>query len=414
MSVPSFILNVELPKHGVGEALRPHLIRYLLQGGFSHGDPFLSDRDLVKATGRSRSAIRLAFDQLQEDGWIERRSGAGTFVGPKVETLKSKKLGHIKPEDCVSDDAIAGDVNQKEPGLFPKSVSPLPSSPSQRLLRLAIVTSGIEHIEYNSWWLAPQLRGIDSVSEKYGIAVEFLGDHTTKPRVLSRRFQENRPDVLISSGSPLHHMGVFGEAQRHQIPCLLCVVRTPELDVPNIIDDAENAIADAVQHLYDKGHRRIAYASLMISQCWTFDRYQGYQKGMKQCGLEHDDLTLWLPNDVSKASAATLKAFLDRKKPTAIILSSFWAAANMQWLTGHNGLHVGEDLSVIVYDQHPEVTGWLGGVKPTVIAPPLYEMGKLMAEFARRAVEGQEIPPLSVLPCTLIEGDSVKELTPIV
>ena len=410
MTTPDFILNVELPKHGVSEALRPHLIRYLLQGGFSYGDPFLSDRDLVEATGRSRSAIRLAFDLLQKDGWIERRSGTGTFVGPRIKTVKAAELSHLESADKLPDDKADSFDKEKEREHFEEDGLTPPDSSLHKLLRLAIVTSGIERVGYNSWWLAPQLRGIDSVSEKYGITVEFLGDHTAKPRILSRRFQEHRPDVLVSSGSPLHHMRVFGEAQRYQIPCLLCAVRTPELDIPNIVDDAENAIADAVQYLYTKGHRRIAYVSLMVAQWWTFDRYAGYQKGLERCGLEHDELALWLPKDVNESSAAKLKAFLDQEEPTAVIFSSFWASANMQWLTGHHGLHVGRDLSVVAYDQHPEATGWFGGVKPTVITPPLYEMGKLMGEYARRAVEGQDIPPLSILPCTLIEGDSVKDL----
>ena len=403
MATQEFVLDAELPKHGVSEALRPHLIRYLIQGGFSCGDSFLSDSDVVKATGRSRSAIRLAFEQLQKEGWIERRSGAGTFVGPKVEAIKSNESSHSAPTNEHTD------INESvREGVVTRS-----AHPSQRLLRLAIVASGIGRVSHSGWWLAPQLRGIDSLSEKYGIAVELLGDHTIKPQILSRRFKENRPDVLVSSGSPLSHLGVFGEAQRCQVPCILCSVRTPELNMPNIVDDAENAIVDAVQHLYDRGHRRIAYASLMLPHWWTFDRYEGYKKGMERCGLEHgNDLTLWLPasEKASEASAMQLKAFLDEKEPTAVIFNCSWAAANMQWLTSRDGLNVGEDLSVIVYDQHPEVAGWLGGVKPTVIAPPLYEMGKLIAEFARRAVEGQEIPPLSMLPCSLIEGRSVKNI----
>ena len=355
-----------------------------------------------KATGRSRSTIRVALDKLQEEGWIERRIGAGTFVGPRINTIQS-----IKP-DCsflAKENASDLDANMQDDAMAWKGYS------SQRLLHLAIVASGLERVDYSNWWLAPQLRGIDSVSDEYGIAIELLGDQTIKPQVLSRRFKENRPDVLVSSGSPLNHMMVFGEAQRFRIPCILCAVRTPDLDMPNIVDDAENAISNAVQHLYKRGHRRIAYASVMLPHWWTFDRYKGYKKGLEQCGLEYDnDLTHWAPKEASEELAMQLQAFIDRKEPTAIIFSSSWAAANMQWLTGRDRLHVGEDISVVVYDRHPEVTGWLGGVKPTTIVPPLFEMGKLIAKYARFAVTGQEVPPLSILPCTLTEGDSVKNI----
>ena len=412
MDTQDFVLNVELPKHGVSEALRPHLIRYLLKGGFSYGDPFLTDRDLVEATGRSRSAIRLAFDQLQEEGWIERRIGAGTFVGPKINAIKSNAGKDPGLEDEFADivDQEIQEVFQEYEALQENTASRSVTS-SQRLLRLAIVASGLGRVDYSNWWLAPQLRGIDSVSEKYGIAVELLGDHTIQPQILSRRFREHRPDVLVSSGSPLSHTMVFGEAQRYKIPCLLCAVRTPELDMPNIIEDGENAIIDVVKHLHDRGHQRIAYVSLMLPHWWTFDRYEGYRKGLQQCDLEYDnDRTLWLSKEANEATAAQLRTFIDKKQPTAIIFSSSWAASSMQWLTGRDGLHVGEEISVVIYDQNPEAAGWLGGVKPTVILPPLYEMGRTIAEFARRAVECQEVPSLTVLPCSLIEGNSVKDI----
>ena len=400
MASQEFTLDVELPKYGVSEALCPHLIRYLINGDFSYGDPFLRDRDVVEATGRSRSAIRLAFAKLQEEGWIERRGGVGTFVGPRINTVKaSKSDSYSTNEDLPDFDAKENDVNQETPN-------------ARRLIRLAIIAAGFVQLDYSDWWIAPQIRGMNLAGENCDFSIELLGDHTIDPQELSRRFKTNRPDILVSCGSPLHHAEILGEARRFRIPCFISAVRTPELSMPNIIDNGEDAIADAVQHLYDQGHRRIAYASLMLPHWWTFDRYEGYKKGMRQCGLDHanDLMPLWMPNEANETTAAELKTFIKQKEPTAIIFSSCWAALNMKWITGYNGLHVGEDISVIIYDNSPEAAGWLGGIQPTVIAAPLFEMGQTVARYAKKVLEGQEVPMLTKLSCKLIEGESVKTL----
>ena len=82
--MPSFVVHSPLPKYRAAESLRRQLIEHLLSGGFRVGDPFLSDREVMEAAGRSRTAVRRALEHLQREGWIERRGGVGTFVGPRV------------------------------------------------------------------------------------------------------------------------------------------------------------------------------------------------------------------------------------------------------------------------------------------------------------------------------------------
>src|SRR5882757_1445022 len=74
-------------------ALRRRLEDQLRGGGFSAGDPFPSDADLVRTTGLSRDTVRKALAELSRDGWIERRHGLGTFVGPRVNMPISRRIG---------------------------------------------------------------------------------------------------------------------------------------------------------------------------------------------------------------------------------------------------------------------------------------------------------------------------------
>ena len=399
--VKQFQVHVELPKRGASDALCPHLIHYLLDGEFAAGDAFLSDRDLMEATGLSRTTVRRSLSILQRDGWIERRGGVGTFVGPRLEISGgAKEYGH-DDEKALLRSAVASDAETK---------------PTRRLIRLSVIMAGLKHPMDNDWWFGPFLKGIDSLSSKHGIMVEILGNHLTRPDILAQRLAEHSPDVFVCFGPPTASetgMIAIAEVQRREIPCILSCVETPELSLPSVHEDAITGTAAAIKHLYDLGHRRIAFAQVMNTGWWVFDRYQGYRQGLLDCGLSAgEEMSLWLPQVATEQTAEMLKDFLQRKQATAVVLGCQWAAANMQWLTRDGGIRIPEDLSVISLDQNPDVAGWLGGVRPTTLEVPLYEIGQIVADYARRLAEGNKVPEITTLPNKLVHGDSTRQCQP--
>ena len=264
---------------------------------------------------------------------------------------------------------------------------------SRKLVRLAVVMAGLKHLTNTDWWFGPFLEGIDSASSKHGVVVEFLGSHLTNPDLLAQRLGEHRPDVFVCFGPPTaSEAGIvaIAEVRRRKIPCILSCVPTPELAIPSVHEDAVPGTAAAVKHLYDLGHRRIAFVQVMNTGWWIFDRYEGYRQGLLECGLcTGDETALWLPQIATEETAARLRDFLRGQNATAVILGSQWAAANMQWLTRDWGIRIPDDLSVISLDQKPDVAGWLGGVQPTRVEVPLKEIGRTVAEYARRLAEGR-------------------------
>jgi len=88
-------------------------------------------------------------------------------------------------------------------------------------------------------------------------------------------------------------------------------------------------------------------------------------------------------------------------------------------------LKVPRDISTVNFDQHPEVAQWLGDVEPTLIEMPLRPMGRKLAELARhivderakpapaqdvllnQAADGQPRNTVTIVPCSLREGQSV-------
>ncbi|MGA7354949.1 MAG: winged helix-turn-helix domain-containing protein, partial [Candidatus Cybelea sp.] len=60
------------------------LVRRLRQaietGSFAPGTKMLGSRQLAKRLGLGRNTVALAFEQLSAEGYLEARSGSGTFV----------------------------------------------------------------------------------------------------------------------------------------------------------------------------------------------------------------------------------------------------------------------------------------------------------------------------------------------
>src|SRR3954449_6170812 len=82
--VRSFEISAPLPARGSASALRQQLIEHLLRSRPAVGEKFLSDHELARIARLSRPTVRRALNDLERDGWIERRPGIGTFIGPRA------------------------------------------------------------------------------------------------------------------------------------------------------------------------------------------------------------------------------------------------------------------------------------------------------------------------------------------
>ena len=176
--MPSFVVRSPLPKYRAADSLRRQLIEHLLSGGFRVGDPFLSDREVMEAAGRSRTAVRRALEHLQREGWIELAAASAHS--------SARALPYPPPSAEVS---VTSD---------------------KRLVRLAAVAAGLGHLPHD-WYSGMILHGIDEASVDDAITVELLGDHHAKPRawrgawsIAGRTFCLHRPAV--------GHTSVIGEA----------------------------------------------------------------------------------------------------------------------------------------------------------------------------------------------------------
>lgn len=370
-------LKGPFPPRKATEVLCGRLVEQLELKQPEVGSPFYSESELAKASGLSRFTVRRAMTRLSEQGWIERRAGKGTFIGPRV---------------------LVGQEPKRK-------------SSTKKHMRLAVLVFALDNA-VPDWYSSGILQGIDEVAEDLSLSIELMGDSSADPAALTRRLEQSRPDALAVMPSRTRHAFMIREAQRLGIPCVLTGTRMLDLRMPTVCEDGIQGAALAVRHLYENGHRRIALLQRPDTASWVFERREGYVQGIAECGLDLDErLVCWLTNDAGPDSSRRLARFLQKMTPTAMLISSRLHVQTLGRLIKEEPLQIPQDLSVITFDQDSRMHQLHAGVKLATVNLPLQQMGRQLASLAYDMVHEGKADTEVRIPCEINPGDSVRDIS---
>lgn len=131
----------------------------------------------------------------------------------------------------------------------------------------------------------------------------------------------------------------------------------------------------AVRHLYELGHREIAFLSRQISS----DRFAGYRTEIHKYGLR--ERPYFIPSGTSFVRSAyeTALRLLDSStRPTAVLAFNDLIAVQLLQAAHERGISVPEELSIVGFDDTAEAQ---------LVHPPLTTVEIPKAEIGKRAVE---------------------------
>jgi DNA-binding LacI/PurR family transcriptional regulator len=373
------------PPRKASSSLRDQIIAYLRAQSPRVGAPFYTEAQLTAMTGLSRNAVRKALGELQSQGWLDRSAGRGSFVGPRA--------GSLSPADVVVPTTAAR-----------------ATPPGRKVVRLAVLAFGMAG-SMPDWYSRGVLEGIDAEAIDEGIAIELLSDRSNEVALFARRLQQSRPDVLAVLPATIRHTLAVFEAQRLGIPCLVTGTRLIDLNLPTVYEDNHQGAAAAVKHLAGQGHARIGLLSRPDTAAYVFQRRQGYAQGLLDAGLPADERLVHWTSSVGEDEGERILAYVAREKPTALLVNSTALNPVIGPLMRSGRLRVPADVSVVCFDQAIADHHLHLGLRPTTVALPLVEMGRTLARLARRIVEGETVETQTPLPCTLVEGDTVRAIT---
>ena len=171
-------------------------------------------------------------------------------------------------------------------------------------------------------------------------------------------------------------------------------------------------IKTLVEHVYNKGHRKIAYIHGPKSAV-TDTRLGSFYRTVNalQIDVPEEYVDECEYNESASGYRATKRILSLKDRPTCLLLSDDIAALGAFEAVADMGLQIPRDISIAGYDGIPMMQ--LMKPRLTTIRQDTNRIG---AEAARKLVALIEspkttIPEITVVPCTLIEGETVGAIT---
>jgi DNA-binding LacI/PurR family transcriptional regulator len=162
--------------------------------------------------------------------------------------------------------------------------------------------------------------------------------------------------------------------------------------------DGADGVQQAMMHLLELGHQRVACLAWPEDSLTGRYRLEGYQRAMAGAGLAIEPgWIIRTENSYPHAYQAT-QFWLDMapgRRPTAIVAVTDLMAMGVMNAIADAGLQVGADIAVVGFDDIP-ITGYL---RPslTSVRQPIAEVGERVVTMLIDLVRGERLAPAQVL-----------------
>ncbi|MEV2253968.1 LacI family DNA-binding transcriptional regulator [Streptomyces sp. NPDC050147] len=261
-----------------------------------------------------------------------------------------------------------------------------PSAPGSRAALVDLVFNDLD-----SPWAVEIIRGVEEVAHAAGAGTVVSAIHGAfgSARQWMKNLRARASDGVILVTSVLEPT-LHDELRRLGVPLVVIdPAGSPALDAPTVGATNWAGGMAATEHLLSLGHRRIGFIAGPPRLLCSRARLDGYRAALEGADVPVDD-ALIVPGDFYHASgfagAGTLLGLAE--PPTALFAASDQMALGAIEALRRRGLRVPEDLSVVGFDDLPEVS-W-SAPPLTTVRQPLSDMGKLAARTVLRLALGEE------------------------
>lgn len=168
----------------------------------------------------------------------------------------------------------------------------------------------------------------------------------------------------------------FGRTWREQEP-------GPWVDV-----DGATGTAEAVEHVYARGHRRIAYLGWPEGSGVGDDRLAGYRAACQRLGITPH--TSRAEHGMGPGHARAAELLDSPEPPTAIVCVSDVFAYGALRAVAERGLRPGHDVAVVGFDDTP--AAGLPGIELTSVTQPIEQAGRTAVRLLLHALGVPGVP----------------------
>ena len=337
-------------------------------------EPLLCGGTTVKKS--SKSAAPTIYDIAKAAG-----------VSPGTASRALNNIGYVKEETRQRVEAAVTELKY----------TPNRAARTLKTKKTGLVLLAIPDTD-NSFYV-DMIKAVQDVCKGHGYSMILYytdGKAAEEVRAL-RMLREHYADamILINFSFTAKHLK---EIDRIQAPLVLSGICKDEIGgkpgdrFDYIGVDAEKGIYQAVRHLAQQGHVRIAYIAGPNEYLLFRERYHGYQTALAESGiLECEELVLWCDYTEGCAMNAVRSFLALKEPPTAICCANDILAMAAQRTVQDMGLRVPEDMSVVGMDN----IGITTKVRPmmSTVAIAQAEIGRAAASLVFSRLAGTEQRP---------------------
>jgi len=249
------------------------------------------------------------------------------------------------------------------------------------------------------------LQGIEDAAQREGYAV-LLGD-TQHDEAREDRYalmlKRKEADGLIVLGHrlPPEAAALVRAIAPRCAPVVNGCEFTPKLGIPSVHIDNAKAAAEAMDHLYRLGHRRIGIITGPLVSPLSRDRLRGATARAKQQNAERDFVVMTGDFSIESGAAGAERLLGRREPPTAIFCFNDEMAMGAIETAKRRGLRVPLDLSIVGFDD----IRFARCIDPplTTIAQPMRAIGEGTVGLLLEILHDDTDAPRSItLPHTLM------------
>src|SRR6516225_8677377 len=258
---------------------------------------------------------------------------------------------------------------------------------------------GVMLFDVTDPFCTPILRGIENALYPLGYLPIFSDAHNQRDRFeryLEMLLERHVDGLIVVANWLFVDIDVLADLNKREIPAATIGWELPGNRVSSVMVDNEAGGRQALEHLYQRGHRRIALIRGPKRLIDTAPRWRGIQKFAQSVKLELDPaLILQLP-DVFDATASfehgyrlTEELLQTKKKFTALMAFDDLSALGAMRALAKAGISVPEQCSVTGFDD--VAVSALAVPSLTTVRQPLEVMGGTAVAIVMDAIKaGQE------------------------
>ncbi len=325
------------------------------EGKLKAGEPLPTRDKLMRENGLSLSTVTRAVTELERQGWLISRQGSGTFVcqrspGQDEETEEAPTVALLLPVDRPKSQEL---------------VSELVCEAREHNINIVVMYSpNDEDMELNYARI---------LLEKDAKALVWFPVEPKRHVSPASLFGKNQRPVII------------GENVTHQLTGPWYCIRT----------DYHSGTKNALNHLLELGHRRIAYTGPKGND-FDFgpkvERWNAYRQTMKEMDLWKPD-ELYFPPSIFREwhlhAGRIAPIFQSQSAPTAIIGYDDTIALEAMRAMRSLGLEVPRDISVVGHGDFS--SGHYSYPRLTTVSPSCSEYVDQVVRFLKRLIDTEEI-----------------------